>query len=129
MNGEFQRIWKGALEVYCKEQSRHFSGQTEENNEKTAVGVTLSGPSPKSRVSWTRSTNANHFIATFGTNQPTNQPSELWSTATQLVKKSRSSFIEPDGTLPCSQEPATRPHPEPNQPGPQRPILCLKDPF
>jgi hypothetical protein len=33
--------------------------------------------------------------------------------------------MEPDGSLPCSQEPAAVPYPEPDQFSPYRPILYL----
>jgi hypothetical protein len=34
-------------------------------------------------------------------------------------------FIEPEGLLPCSQEPSTGPYPEPDQSNPHHPILIL----
>jgi hypothetical protein len=37
--------------------------------------------------------------------------------------------MEPKGALPCSQEPAIRPYPEPDQSSPHHPILFLKVPF
>jgi hypothetical protein len=37
--------------------------------------------------------------------------------------------MEPEGSLPCSQEPSIGPYPEPDQSSPYYPILSLKDPF
>jgi hypothetical protein len=34
--------------------------------------------------------------------------------------------MEPEGSLPCSQEPSTGPYPEPDQSNPYHPILSLK---
>jgi hypothetical protein len=44
----------------------------------------------------------------------------------QLCSYSRTSqhFIEPAGSLPCSQEPSTSPYPEPDQSNSYHPILC-----
>jgi hypothetical protein len=36
--------------------------------------------------------------------------------------------MEPDGSLPCSQEPSTGSYPEPDKPNSYRPTLCLEDP-
>jgi hypothetical protein len=38
-------------------------------------------------------------------------------------------FMDPEGSLPCSQEPYTAPYPELGQPNPYHPILSLYDPF
>jgi hypothetical protein len=37
--------------------------------------------------------------------------------------------MEPEGSLPCSQEPSTGHYPEPDQFNPSHPILSLYDPF
>jgi hypothetical protein len=37
--------------------------------------------------------------------------------------------MEPEGSLPCSQEPSTGPYPEPDQSNPYHAILSLQDPF
>jgi hypothetical protein len=49
----------------------------------------------------------------------------------QLCSHSRTSqhFMEPEGSLTCSQEPSTPPYSEPDQTNPSRPILSLSDPF
>jgi hypothetical protein len=49
----------------------------------------------------------------------------------QLCSHSRTSqcFMEPVGSLPCSQEPSTGPYPEPDRFNPHQLILSLKDPF
>jgi hypothetical protein len=36
--------------------------------------------------------------------------------------------MEPEGSLPCSQEPSTSPHPDPDRSSPRHPILSLQDP-
>jgi hypothetical protein len=37
--------------------------------------------------------------------------------------------MEPEGSLSCSQQPATGPYPEPDAPSPQALTLFLQDPF
>jgi hypothetical protein len=37
--------------------------------------------------------------------------------------------MEPEGSLPCSQELSTGPYSEPDQSNPYHPILSLYDPF
>jgi hypothetical protein len=46
----------------------------------------------------------------------------------QFCSYSRTSqhFMEPEGSLPCSQEPSTGPYPKPYRSSPYRPILSLK---
>jgi hypothetical protein len=40
-----------------------------------------------------------------------------------------SSFMEPDISLSCSQEPATGPYPQPDETSPHSHIILVKDPF
>jgi hypothetical protein len=49
----------------------------------------------------------------------------------QLCSYSRTfqHFMEPEGSLPCSQEPSTGPYLEPDRSSPYHPILALKNPF
>jgi hypothetical protein len=46
----------------------------------------------------------------------------------QFYSYSRTSqhFMEPEGSLPCSQEPSTDPYPEPGQSNPYHPIRSLR---
>jgi hypothetical protein len=37
--------------------------------------------------------------------------------------------MEPENSLPCSQEPSTGPYPEPDQSNPYHPIQSLHGPF
>jgi hypothetical protein len=46
--------------------------------------------------------------------------------ALQLLKSSQH-FMEPQGSLPCSQEPSIGPYPEQHEPTPYHPVLYLKD--
>jgi hypothetical protein len=52
---------------------------------------------------------------------------ELFVRSRQLCSQSRTSqhFMEPEGSLPCSQKPYTDPHPEPYQSNPHHPIISL----
>jgi hypothetical protein len=49
----------------------------------------------------------------------------------QLCSPSRTSqhFMQPEGSIPCSQEPSTGPYPELYQANPLHPSLSLQDPF
>jgi hypothetical protein len=37
--------------------------------------------------------------------------------------------MEPEGSLPCPQEPSTVPYPEPDQSNPDHHIISLQDPY
>jgi hypothetical protein len=37
--------------------------------------------------------------------------------------------MEPEGSLPCSQEPSTDPNPDPDHSSPYHPILSIQDSF
>jgi hypothetical protein len=52
---------------------------------------------------------------------------ELFLRSRQLYSYSRTSqhFMEPGGSLPCSQEPTAGPYPEPDQSNPYHSILSL----
>jgi hypothetical protein len=41
------------------------------------------------------------------------QDIDIWKPVTQLIKKYPTFFMEPEGSLPCLQKPATKPYPEP----------------
>jgi hypothetical protein len=49
----------------------------------------------------------------------------------QLCSYSRTSqhFMEPEGSLPCSEQPSTGPYPEPDQLSPYHPIIILSTPY
>jgi hypothetical protein len=63
----------------------------------------------------------------FGRNLLTHFLTEL-SPSCKLCSLSRTSqhFMEPEGSLPCSQEPSTGPYPQPYQSNPHHAILSLK---
>jgi hypothetical protein len=56
---------------------------------------------------------------------------KYFSSCRHLLSHGRFSqnFMEPEGSLPCSQEPSTGPYPEPDQFSPYGSILLLQDPF
>jgi hypothetical protein len=62
-----------------------------------------------------------------GHNSPT-QGAEPFLRSHQLYSNSRTSqhFMEPEGSLPCSQEPSTGPYPQPDQSSLYHPILSLR---
>jgi hypothetical protein len=61
----------------------------------------------------------------------THHGAESFLRSSQLCSYSRTSqhFMEPEGSLPCSQQPSTGAYPEPEQSNPCHPILSLYDPF
>jgi hypothetical protein len=52
------------------------------------------------------------------------EPLQNTMSVAQLLKK-LPAFIEPEGSLPCLQEPATSPYPEPDESSPHPPFLFL----
>jgi hypothetical protein len=65
-------------------------------------------------------------------NYPTNsmELSPSWEAASRSVTQEfTSNFMEPGGSLPCSQEPTTGPYPETDRSSTYHSILSLQDPF
>jgi hypothetical protein len=60
-----------------------------------------------------------HYLLTYG--------AEIFLRTCQLCSPSRipQHFMEPEGSIPCSQEPSTGPYPEPYQSNPLHPIISL----
>jgi hypothetical protein len=50
-------------------------------------------------------------------------------TSCSAIQEFPNIFMEPEGPLPCLQEPITSPYPEPGQSSPYHSVLLLKDPF
>jgi hypothetical protein len=63
------------------------------------------------------STLQNRVLQPFSTHS-----TDLWSWAVLKEKPNLQHFMEPEGSLPCSQESSTGPYPEPDQPNPYHPI-------
>jgi hypothetical protein len=55
------------------------------------------------------------------------EQSPSWEAILQLVKK-LPAFVEPEGSLPHSQMPATRPYPEQTPSSPHNPLPLPEDP-
>jgi hypothetical protein len=51
------------------------------------------------------------------------------ATSRSALQEFPQNFMEPEGSVACSQEPSTGPYPEPQQVSPYQAILFLEDPF
>jgi hypothetical protein len=99
-NVRWLRILKELVLVYVKVFFRHSLGETENKPRFEPVTNQLHGAEPFLR-------------------------------SRQLLSHSRipQHFMEPEASLPCSQEPSASPYPEPDQSSPYHPILSLWDTF
>jgi hypothetical protein len=58
------------------------------------------------------------------------EPSSYWeANSRSATQEFPQHFMEPEGSLPCLQEPSTGPYPEPEQSKPNHPILFPYVPF
>jgi hypothetical protein len=58
------------------------------------------------------------------------EQSPSWEASSYSASQENSPpFVQPDSSLPCSQDPATESYPEPDASSPHLPTLFLYDPF